>query len=168
MEPARTNLGVAIGTDVQAYDAELAAIAGLTSAANKGIQFTGSGTAQLIDLHNPGSQSLAASVTFTAGAAPSGTPNNTYNWAQIGNLVTYQFTLAYPTPGTTVTNVLIAFPSDMPAPFEQSGLTGASNNLYPLTIRATNGTSGNTTNGAFGSLRRNAGDTAYEFNAGIA
>jgi hypothetical protein len=63
---ARTTLGVVIGTNVQPYDAELASIASTTSAANKGIYYTGSGTATTYDLTAFG-RAIGGVSSYTAG-----------------------------------------------------------------------------------------------------
>ena len=74
---ARANLGLTIGTNVQAYDEELAAIAGLTSAANKLPYFTGSGTAGMLDWNS--ATTLADSTTTVS--------SNTVIKSAIDNLI---------------------------------------------------------------------------------
>ena len=78
---ARTALGLAIGTDVQAEDAGLTSIAGLTTAADKMIYTTALDTYAVADLTAAGRALLddadAAAQLATLGAAPTASPTFT-------------------------------------------------------------------------------------------
>ena len=157
-----------VGNATTIADAELAAIAGLTSAANKGIQYTGSGTAQLFDLVFGTEAAYTGTITWTAGAAPSSTANLRQFYTRIGNLVTWQISLTYATTGTTVTNVSLTFPTEFPTPAIPTGFTGASVKIWPCPlIRCLTTPSGAiTTSGGYG-IYRNAADTGFEI-SGVA
>lgn len=131
-EDARTALGLVIGTHVQAYDAELAALASVTSAADKVPYFTGSGTAGVTTLSSFG-RSLIDDVDAAAARATLGISNVTL--AGSYDYITIE--------GQTITRNQIDLTTDV---------TGAlpNANLANSTITVTDGTPGTGTATALG------------------
>lgn len=156
--------GSGTGSFATSYgDGEISSIAGLTSAADKVPQYTGSGTAQLVDLKLGVEAAYTGTITWTAGAAPSSTANLRQFYTRIGNLVTWQISLTYATAGTTVTNVLLTFPTEFPTPDIPTGFTGASVHLYNCDItRLYTTPSGSLSNATGFMIDRNAADNGFE------
>jgi hypothetical protein len=93
---ARTNLGLAIGTDVQAYDAALASIAGLTTVADRMIYTTASDTYAVTTLTSAGRAILddvdasAQRTTLGLGTIATQNANNvSISGGSVTNLTTF-------------------------------------------------------------------------------
>lgn len=78
----------------------------------------------------------SGTVTWTAGTAPSGGSNLSYQWTQIGKCVTVRFNLSYAVAGATVTQMIITWPVDLPIPFGPFGFTGSGAAQYTGTAGA--------------------------------
>lgn len=110
-----------------------------------------------------GKSTFSGTIVWTGTTAPSGTLNQSYNWQQVGNLVTGNLILVYGTAGSGNTAVAVTFPTDLPTPIKPDGLTGALNVLYRIVGRFTSGETTYSTTGVDAHIRSNSANNGFEF-----
>lgn len=106
-----TNIQAAINeldTEKQPLDSELTAISGLTSAANKVPRFTGSGTAEVIDVI---ASNYVPTVTVSTNASAAGLNGGLSFYTRLANIVTVSVSIqVQATAGSTLTRAFISLP----------------------------------------------------------
>jgi hypothetical protein len=133
---------------------EMQYVKGITSS----VQTQLNGKASELDVAE---QTYSLSPTFT-GTAPTIISSSTYQWNQVGTLVTGRVNLIYTTAGS-ISQVVIPLPADMPTPLSPTGLSGALDVLYYGVgmFNALTTSVSSLTRSCL--LRRNAANTGYEF-----
>ena len=109
-------------------------------------------------------KAYTGTITWTGTTAPSGTTNHTYQWSQIGKLVFLRINLDYSVAGAALTQLIMTFPSDCPAPLIPTNV-GATNVIVycsgALTTLKTIAAATSQSPG-FSALRINAANNGYE------
>lgn len=90
-----------------------------------------SGGTYALDAYSMAAEQALPSVTWGAGAAPSGTISAVYKWIQVGKLVTLFWRYNASVNGTTIINAHFQLPSDCPVPAPWTG--GGGNYSYSYT-----------------------------------
>lgn len=143
---ARTALSLVVGTDVQAYNANLAALSGLVGAADQMIYFTGVGTMGLATITTFGRSVVAgvsaAAVRTTLGAVSgpvSSTSGNIATFNGTGGNTLQDGSAALSTDGTLASN------SDAKIPTEKAVKTYVASNIFSAATQADQQTATSTT-----------------------